>query len=143
MWCPAPSVCKWNKMINFVLAVKLKAKMHFFQDPQKPIFSTQIILFTFYRKKLRNKYLLATHDYYFMFKTFFSQVNNKGFFWWSIDLIIQDSSLETILIIWRCWEVGDHARVWGTDERGLIWNCIIWNAIWKLVTLLKEKWIVE
>ena len=31
-------------------------------------------------QKPRNKHLLATHDYYFMFKTFFSQMNNKVFF---------------------------------------------------------------
>ena len=29
MWSPAPSVCKWNKVINFVLSLKLLAKMNF------------------------------------------------------------------------------------------------------------------
>ena len=33
MWSPAPSVWKWNKIINFVVSVKLLAKMHFLQDP--------------------------------------------------------------------------------------------------------------
>ena len=31
-------------------------------------------------KKPGNKHLLATRDFYFMFKSFFSQVNNKGVF---------------------------------------------------------------
>ena len=56
-------------------------KMHFLQDPLKAYIFYPNRFSTFYRKiKPRNKYLLATHDYYFLFKTFFSQVNNKGFF---------------------------------------------------------------
>ena len=35
MWLPAPSVCKWNEIKKIVLSVKLYAKMHFLQDPQK------------------------------------------------------------------------------------------------------------
>ena len=34
--CRPPSiVCKSNKIINFVLSVKLLVKMHFLQDPLK------------------------------------------------------------------------------------------------------------
>ena len=42
MWRPATRVCKWNKIINFVLSPKLLAP--------KSLFSIQIVFFTFYRK---------------------------------------------------------------------------------------------
>ena len=54
--------------------------MHFLQDPLKAfIFYPDRFLYLL-PEKSRNIYLLATHDYYFMFKTFFSLVNNKGFY---------------------------------------------------------------
>ena len=54
--------------------------MHFLQDPQKAyIFYPNSFLYVL-PKKISNKHLMATHDYYFMFKTFFSQVNNKEIF---------------------------------------------------------------
>ena len=54
--------------------------MHFLQDPLKAyIFYPNRFLYVL-QIKPRNKHLLATRDYYFMFKTFFSQVNNKDFF---------------------------------------------------------------
>ena len=140
MWCSAPSVCKWNKIINFVLSLKLKAKIHFLQDPQNPIFSTQIIFFTFYRKKLRNKYLPATNDYYFIFKTFFSQVNNKGLF-----LVIHPLNHSGLLSRNNPDNLGllgsgRSCEGLGDRWKGVDMKCIIWNAIWKLVTAcLKEK----
>ena len=83
MWRPAPSVFKWNKIINFVLSVKLWVTMHFLQDPLNAYIFYPNRFICVLPKKTRSKYLLATHDYYFMFKTFFSQMNNH-FFWWSI-----------------------------------------------------------
>ena len=54
--------------------------MHFLQNPLKAyIFYSNRFLYVL-PKKISNKHLLATHDYYFMFKTVFSQVNNKEFF---------------------------------------------------------------
>ena len=54
--------------------------MHFLQYPVKAfIFYPNSFIYVL-PKKPRNKHSLATHDDYFMFKTFFSQVNNKGFF---------------------------------------------------------------
>ena len=54
--------------------------MHFLQDPLKAnIFYQNRFLYVLL-KKPRSKHLLATHDYYFMFKMFSSQVNNKRFF---------------------------------------------------------------
>ena len=76
----APSVCKCNKIRNFVLFVKLWMKMHFLQDPLKAyIFYPNRFLYVL-PKKNRNQHLLATHDYYFIFKSFFSQMNNKRFY---------------------------------------------------------------
>ena len=54
---------------------------------KKPIFSMQIIFFTFYRKKSRNKLCLEPHDTNVLFRTFFSQVNNKWFFFEQINSI--------------------------------------------------------
>ena len=80
MGSPAHSICKLNKIINFVLSVKLSAKVHFLQEPLKAyIFYRNNLLFVL-QKKPRNKHLQATQDYFFTFKMFFSQVNNKGFF---------------------------------------------------------------
>ena len=44
-----------------------------------PIFCIEIVFYVL-PKKPGNKHLLATRDYYFIFKTFFSQVNNRIFF---------------------------------------------------------------
>ena len=65
---PAPSICKWNKIINFVLSVKLG--------------ETQIIFFTIYRKNLKTKNILFYSFTYFFFRMFFSKVNNKNNFFW-------------------------------------------------------------
>ena len=40
----------------------------------------QIVFFMFYRKILKNKQCVRPHDTYFLFITFFSQVNNKNYF---------------------------------------------------------------
>ena len=54
--------------------------MHFLQDPTEAhIFYPNSFIYVLL-KKPGNKDLLATHDDYFMFKTFFSRVNNKGYF---------------------------------------------------------------
>ena len=72
--------------------MKLCVKMHFLQDPLKAYILYLNNFIYVLPKKTRNKHLLATHDYYFLFKTFFSQVNNKGYFW-------GDPSLKVIFII--------------------------------------------
>ena len=54
-------------------------KVHFLQDPLKAYIFYQNLFLYVLRKKPWNKHLLATHDYYFMFKTFFSPMNNKDF----------------------------------------------------------------
>ena len=67
-------------MINFVLSVKLWVKMHFLPDPVKAyIFYPNRFLYVL-SKKPRNEHLHVTHDYYFVNKTFFSQMNDKRFF---------------------------------------------------------------
>ena len=88
MWLPAPSICKWSKIINFVLSEKLWVKMHVLQDPIKAYIFYPDRFLNVLPKKTRNKHLLATHGYYLLFKTFFFQMNNKDFFWWSIPLIL-------------------------------------------------------
>ena len=72
-------------MITFVISSKLQ------EDPQKAyilgglgpqkayIFYAIHFLYVF-QKKSRNKLWMGTHAYYFLFNTFFSHVNNKGFF---------------------------------------------------------------
>ena len=54
--------------------------MYFLQDPLKAFIFYPIRFLYVLSKKPLNKDLLETHDYYFMFKTFFTQVNNKVFF---------------------------------------------------------------
>ena len=79
-WSCAPSHCKWNKIIKFVLSVKLWEKIRFLQDPQKTyIFLCNSFLYVS-QKKSRNKLCLEPHDTYFLFRTFFSHVNIKWFF---------------------------------------------------------------
>ena len=65
MWRPAPSVCKWKKNILFYLW-NCRRKCIFCRTAWKPIFSIQTVL----QKKLRNKLLLAIHDYYLCLKCF-------------------------------------------------------------------------
>ena len=52
--------------------MKLQAKMHFLQDPMKAYIFYLNRFFYVFTVKPRNKILLATHDYYFMFKMLFS-----------------------------------------------------------------------
>ena len=76
------TACKWNKIRHFVIFLwnYICAKMYFPQDPLKAyIFYPSSFLYV-WPKKPRNKYLLVTIYYYFMFKTFFSQVNKRRFF---------------------------------------------------------------
>ena len=76
--------------------MKVWVKMHFLQDPPKGyIFCPNSFLYALPKKPrnlARNKELLATHDFYFIFKAFFSQMNNKGFF-----LVIDPLNLNLIL----------------------------------------------
>ena len=96
---PAPSVCKWNKIINFVLSVKLRVKMHFLQDhPEACIFYLNRFIFIL-PKKSRNIHLLAIHDYYFFIKTFLSQVNNKEIFWVIHPLKLLDRAVSGALFL--------------------------------------------
>ena len=88
-WRCAPSHGKWNKIIKFILSVKLWEEMHFLQDPQKAYIFYAIRFLYASQKKSRNKLCLEPHDTYVLFRTFFSQVNNKRvFFWWPIPLNI-------------------------------------------------------
>ena len=80
LWRSAPSLCKWNTIINFVLSVKLYEKKDFLQDSQKAyIFCANCFLYVL-QKKSRNKHNVGPHDTYVLFSTFFSQVTNKRFF---------------------------------------------------------------
>ena len=67
-------------MINFVISVKLYAKMHFLLESLKTYIFHQSHFIYVLLKKHRNKLLLATDGYSFMFNTFISEVNNTGFF---------------------------------------------------------------
>ena len=81
LWRSAPILCcKLNKIINFVLSVKLEEKIDFLQDPQKAYIFNAKRFFYFLQKKSRNKLYVGPHDTYVLFRMFFSQVNNKSFF---------------------------------------------------------------
>ena len=78
--CCGLSLCKWNKIINFVLSVKLSEKIHFPQGLLKTyIFYPNRFLYVLW-KKSRNKLCVRPHDTYDLFRMFFSRVNNKQFF---------------------------------------------------------------
>ena len=54
--------------------------MHFLQDSQKAYIFYAIRFLYAFQKKSRNKLCLEPHDTYVLFRTFFSQVNNKRVF---------------------------------------------------------------
>ena len=80
MWSCATSHGKWNKIINFVLSVKLWEEIGFLQDPQKVYIFYAISFLCISKKKSRNKLCLEPHDTHVLFRTFFSHVNIKWFF---------------------------------------------------------------
>ena len=77
MWSCVPSHGKWNKIIKFVLSVKLWEEIDFLQDPQKAYIFYAIRFLYVSQKKSRNKLCLEPHDTYILFRTFFSHVNIK------------------------------------------------------------------
>ena len=54
---PAPSVCKWNKIINFVLSFKLVEAIGFLQGYLKAYIFYAIVFFTIYGKRLNKNFL--------------------------------------------------------------------------------------
>ena len=73
----ATSHGKLNKIIKFVLSVKLWEEIGFLQHPQKAYIFYAIRSFYVSQKKSRNKLCLEPHDTYILFRTFFSHVNIK------------------------------------------------------------------
>ena len=80
MWSCAPSHSKWNKIIKFVLSVKLWEEIGSLQDPQKAYIFYAIHFLYISQKKSLNKLCLEPHDTYALFRTFFFHVNIKWFF---------------------------------------------------------------
>ena len=80
MWCCAPSHGKWNKIIKYVLSVKLWEEIGFLQDPRKAYIFYAICFLYVSQKRSRNKLCLEPNDTYLLFRTFFSHVNIKQFF---------------------------------------------------------------
>ena len=77
---PAPSVCKWNKIINFVLSVKLGEEIFFLQGLLKAnIFYANRFLYDL-QKKFKNKNVLFYSFTYLLFRTFFLKWIIKQFF---------------------------------------------------------------
>ena len=76
----APSHGKWNKIIKFVLSLKLWEEIGFLQDPQKAYIFYAIHFLYVCQKKSWNKLCLEPHDTYIFFRTFFSHENIKRFF---------------------------------------------------------------
>ena len=66
MWRCAPSHGKWNKIIKFVLSVKLGEEIGFLQDPQKAYIFHAIRFFYVFQKKSQNKFWMGTHANYFV-----------------------------------------------------------------------------
>ena len=79
IWRSAHSHCKWNRIINFVISVKLYYKKHFLQRSLKAYIFYAIRFLYVLQKKSWNKLWMGTHYFYFGFNTFFSQVNNNFF----------------------------------------------------------------
>ena len=77
MWSCAPSHGKGNKIIKFVLSIKLWEEIGFLQDPQKANIFYAIRFVYVSQKKSRNKLFLEPHYTYILFKTFSSHVNIK------------------------------------------------------------------
>ena len=80
MWSCVPSHGKWNKIIKFVLSVKLWEEIGFLQDPQKVYIFYAIHFLYISQKKSQNKLCLKPHNTYVLFRMFFSHVNIKWFF---------------------------------------------------------------
>ena len=80
MWSCAPSHGKWNKIMKFVLSLKVWEELGFLQHPQKAYVFYAIHFLYISQKKSRNKLCLKLHDTYILFRTFFSYVNIKWFF---------------------------------------------------------------
>ena len=75
--CQAVHLVMVNKIIKFVLSVKLWEEIGFLQDPQKVYILYAIRFLYFSQKKSRNKLCLEPHDAYDLFRTFFSHINIK------------------------------------------------------------------
>ena len=75
-------LCKWNKIIKFVLSVKLWEEIGFLQDPQKAYIFYAIRFVYISQKKSRNKLCLEPHETYILFRTFFPHVNIKWFYFY-------------------------------------------------------------
>ena len=88
MWSCAPSHGKWNIIIKFVLSVKLWKEIGFLQDPQKAYIFYAIRFLYVSQKKSRNKLCLELHDTYILFRTFFSHVNIKWYFFYRPIILI-------------------------------------------------------
>ena len=75
--CGAPSHGKWNKVIKFILSVKLWEEIGLLQDSQKAYIFYAIRFLYVSQKKYRNKLYLEPHYTHVLFRTFFSHVNIK------------------------------------------------------------------
>ena len=78
---PAHGVCDWNKIINFVLSVKLGEEIGFLQGPLKAYIFYANRFLDDLRKKSKNKNVLFYSFKNFLFRRFFSKMVNKTFFW--------------------------------------------------------------
>ena len=74
MWRSAPSHCKWNKIINFVISEIAMWYIYFLCNSFSLRFSD----------KVSKQTLDRNNAYYFLFTTFFSHVNNNGFYFFHL-----------------------------------------------------------
>ena len=66
MWSCAPSYGKWNKIIKFVLSVKLWEEIGFLQDPQKTYFLCNSFSLRFSEKVSKQTIFRTTWYIYFV-----------------------------------------------------------------------------
>ena len=71
------SSAKFNKIIYFVIYVKLKEEIGFPQTRLTVCIVYANRFFYVLQKETRNEVLLARHAYYFLFTTFLSQMSNN------------------------------------------------------------------
>ena len=103
------------------------------RTPKRPIFSIKIFFFRFYRKSLETNYI-ELHDTYVLFRTFFSQVNNKWFFFRSgspLKMTVKEGIRfeEFFLIVCKnCYGSGNNVWKFQVSMMKIVPMACIWSS---------------
>ena len=109
--CSAPSLCKSNKIINFLISVKLLKKIHFPQGPVKTYIFFANRFLCVLQKKSWNKLCISRHDTYFWSISFSLRwiIQIILFSWWHTDPPIRpkvwiNQNFDISSRIWIVWD---------------------------------------